>query len=53
MTIKVGGKELGRVGSDLSCFMSCDVKFIVAVSALFQANWPVTGDALPDFPVGV
>lgn len=49
--MKVGGNELGRVGNDFNCFMSCEVKFMVAASVPFQANWPETGEELPDFGV--
>lgn len=51
--MKVGGSELGCVGSWFRWVMSCDVKLTLADSAPVQAKFAVTGEELPEFPVGL
>ena len=51
--MKAGGRELGCDGREPRWFMSCDVKFIEADSASFQAKDPDTGETLLEVPEGV
>lgn len=51
--MKAGGSELGWVGSELRCVISCEVKLMVAVSAPVQAICPDTGDAFSELLLGV
>ena len=44
LTMKEGGSELGCCGMELMWVMSCDVKFMDAVSASLQAGCPEMGE---------